>query len=66
MVIETTVRLPDNVRRAVQELVTQEGDANTVVLRVRLLGIDAPEVPRNGRPGQPFWWKRRPPSWPVW
>jgi hypothetical protein len=35
-------------------------------LRVRLLGIDAPEVPRNGRPGQPFWWKRRPLSWPVW
>ena len=49
MVIETTVRLPDNVRRAVQELVTQEGDANTVVLRV-LEEYISNSSRRRGRP----------------
>ena len=27
---------------------------NATVLRVRLLGIDAPETPHRGKPGQPF------------
>lgn len=32
---------------------------NSTRLRIRLLGIDAPEIPHQGRPGQTYGWEAR-------
>jgi endonuclease YncB( thermonuclease family) len=47
LVTVTVVRVADG------DTLTAETD-NGTKLRIRLLGIDAPEVSHNGKPGQPF------------
>ncbi len=59
---EASVSIPADTARTVLATVERVSDGDTVVavtgngtkLRLRLLGIDAPEVPHSDKPGQPY------------
>ena len=56
------VAADDQVSRSIIARVERVSDGNTVIaltaeatkFRIRLLGIDAPEIPHGAKPGQPY------------